>query len=129
MSSLLNARGNSFIMYSIATHDRKSTLTSPIISDRFNSSCHGRFLFEYYTCNYKNIRKYICICLYYFFLCFVNLIADINEKSLPRWYQHLMVLQDPVSMSRYLFSELSLEIQSYSNNSRFIQPIRLFRPF
>ena len=85
MSSLLNARGNSFIMYSIATHDRKSTLTSPIISDRFNSSCHGRFLFEYYTCNYKNIRKYICICLYYFFLCFVNLIADINEKSLPRW--------------------------------------------
>ena len=43
-------------MYSTATHDRESSLTAPIISDRSNSSRRGGFLFEY-----VNEKKYIYI--------------------------------------------------------------------
>ena len=75
MSRLLNAKGNSFIMY---------YYNGLFLIDLIAHVMVG-FCLNMYTCNYKNIRKYICICLNYFFLCFVNLIADINEKSLPRW--------------------------------------------
>ena len=52
-------------MYSTATHDRESSLTAPIISDRSNSSRRGGFLFEYvnekkniyiYTSVFKNVE-------------------------------------------------------------------------